>query len=78
MDYVTQQYKLFPCIATCFAMRFSAGWLWEMYNNVTSELEAGDLERLPEVCSIALNSAFHKSLNAAVVSCDEKIDINRI
>lgn len=49
LDYRTQQYKLFPSIATSIAMTFSANWLWNMYNNVTSELEQGDLERLPEV-----------------------------
>lgn len=49
MDYVTQQYKLFPNLAACFAFRMSADWIWEMYNNVTSELDQGELERLPEV-----------------------------
>lgn len=27
-----------------------ADWIWEMYNNVTAELDQGELERLPEVC----------------------------
>lgn len=49
MDYRTQQVKLFPNIAAVFCFRFAALWLWNMYNNVTSELEGGDLERLPEV-----------------------------
>ncbi|XP_067010660.2 acyl-coenzyme A oxidase 1 [Anabrus simplex] len=53
IDYRTQQYKLFPNIAACFAMKFSALWLWDMYNNVTSELEAGDTERLPELHAIS-------------------------
>ncbi|XP_049804071.1 probable peroxisomal acyl-coenzyme A oxidase 1 [Schistocerca nitens] len=53
IDYVTQQYKLFPNIALYFALRFSANWLWEMYNSVTSELESGDLERLPELHAIS-------------------------
>lgn len=50
MDYVTQQYKLFPNLAACYALRLSADWIWEMYNNVTAELDQGELERLPEVC----------------------------
>lgn len=49
MDYVTQQYKLFPNLAACFAFRMCADWIWEMYNNVTAELDQGELERLPEV-----------------------------
>uniref|UniRef100_A0A1B6GE28 Acyl-coenzyme A oxidase n=1 Tax=Cuerna arida TaxID=1464854 RepID=A0A1B6GE28_9HEMI len=53
IDYRTQQYKLFPSIATSLAMLFSANWLWDMYNNVNSELEQGDLERLPELHAMA-------------------------
>lgn len=49
MDYVTQQYKLFPHLAAFFAFNLSAAWVWEMYNNVTAELDQGELERLPEV-----------------------------
>ena len=49
LEYKTQQYKLFPHIGTALAMIFVAKWLWDMYNNVSSELEQGDLERLPEV-----------------------------
>lgn len=33
----------------CLAYKFAASWLWEVYNNVTSELEQGNLEQLPEV-----------------------------
>lgn len=49
IDYVTQQYKLFPNIATCFAFQYAATWLWDTYNNVTGELETGNLGNLPEV-----------------------------
>lgn len=51
MDYVTQQYKLFPAIATVFAIKSSATWLWDVYNNVTKDLDQGDLDKLPEVRS---------------------------
>ncbi|KAJ9577675.1 hypothetical protein L9F63_005755, partial [Diploptera punctata] len=53
MDYMTQQYKLFPNLATCFALRFNANWLWNMYNSVTAELEEGDLDRLPELHALS-------------------------
>lgn len=35
-----------------FAYKFAASWLWDVYNDVTSQLEQGDLERLPEVKKI--------------------------
>ncbi|XP_065349272.1 probable peroxisomal acyl-coenzyme A oxidase 1 [Cloeon dipterum] len=53
MDYLTQMYKLFPYIATVYALKFSAQWLWNMYNDVTAKIDAGDLELLPELHSIA-------------------------
>lgn len=49
LDYQTQQYKIFPVIAMSLAYKFAASWLWDVYNDVTSQLELGDLERLPEV-----------------------------
>lgn len=53
LDFRTQQYKLLPNVAACLAMNFSANWLWDMYNNVNSELEQGDMERLPELHAMA-------------------------
>lgn len=53
MNYVTQQYKLFPNLAACFAFRMSADWIWTMYNNVTAELDQGEMERLPELHALA-------------------------
>ncbi|XP_045771180.1 probable peroxisomal acyl-coenzyme A oxidase 1 [Maniola jurtina] len=53
IDYLTQQHKLLVGIATVHAFRMSADWLWLMYNNVTAELEAGDMERLPELHALS-------------------------
>ncbi|KAJ0182752.1 hypothetical protein K1T71_002121 [Dendrolimus kikuchii] len=53
LDYVTQQHKLFIGIASVHAFKLSADWLWNMYNNVTEELEAGDLDRLPELHALS-------------------------
>uniref|UniRef100_A0A1B6C2C4 Acyl-coenzyme A oxidase n=1 Tax=Clastoptera arizonana TaxID=38151 RepID=A0A1B6C2C4_9HEMI len=71
LDYRTQQYKLFPNIASSIAMTFSANWLWNMYNNVTSELEQGDLERLPELhaMSCCLKAVTTSDAAAAVELC---------
>ncbi|XP_050423855.1 probable peroxisomal acyl-coenzyme A oxidase 1 [Adelges cooleyi] len=53
MDYQTQQYKLFPLIATGLAYKFVANWLWEAYNEVTSELDRGNVDLLPELHAMA-------------------------
>ncbi|KAK5639615.1 hypothetical protein RI129_012107 [Pyrocoelia pectoralis] len=53
IDYITQQHKLFPIISTYFAFHYCATWLWDMYNNVNSELEAGQLNQLPELHALA-------------------------
>ncbi|XP_047985323.1 probable peroxisomal acyl-coenzyme A oxidase 1 [Leguminivora glycinivorella] len=53
LDYVTQQHKLAIGIATVHALRLSAAWIWNMYNNVTAELDAGDMERLPELHALS-------------------------
>ncbi|XP_076261725.1 acyl-CoA oxidase 1 [Rhynchophorus ferrugineus] len=49
LNYVTQQHKLFPNIATCFALQYAANWLWDVYNEVNSQLETGQLDNLPEL-----------------------------
>jgi len=49
LDYQTQQYKLFPVIATSLVYKFAATWLWDEYTTVMSELEYGELSNLPEV-----------------------------
>lgn len=49
IDHITQQYKIFPQIAKVFVIKLTADNLWDMYNQVTSELDRGDLDRLPEV-----------------------------
>nr|CAI5843398.1 unnamed protein product [Callosobruchus analis] len=53
LDFVTQQYKLFPNIASCFAFQYAATWLWDTYNNITEELETGQLDNLPELHATA-------------------------
>ncbi|KAG7200556.1 hypothetical protein KM043_001117 [Ampulex compressa] len=53
IDYVTQQYKLFPNLAACFAFRMLADWIWDIYNNVNAEMDQGELERLPELHALS-------------------------
>lgn len=53
IDHVTQQYKIFPAIAKVIVFKITAEFLWEMYNQVTSDLDKGDLERLPELHALS-------------------------
>ncbi|XP_060528375.1 probable peroxisomal acyl-coenzyme A oxidase 1 [Cylas formicarius] len=53
MDYRTQQQKIFPYIATCFAFQYVGDWLWNVYNEVNAELDTGKLENLPELHSLS-------------------------
>lgn len=50
---MTQQYKLFPNLAACFAFRMLADWIWDIYNNVNAEMDQGELERLPELHALS-------------------------
>lgn len=53
INYITQQHKIFPNLAACFAFRMAADWIWNMYNNVTAELDQGELDRLPELHALS-------------------------
>ncbi|ETN61709.1 acyl-CoA oxidase [Anopheles darlingi] len=53
IDHLTQQYKLFPTIARSIVFKLAADNLWQMYTQVTAELDQGNLERLPELHAIA-------------------------
>ncbi|KAL7046205.1 hypothetical protein ACKWTF_002509 [Chironomus riparius] len=53
IEHVTQQYKIFPAIAKVIVFKITAEFLWDMYNQVTHDLDKGDLERLPELHAIS-------------------------
>lgn len=53
IDHVTQQYKLFPSLANVIVFKLASDYLWDLYNQVTHELEGGNLDRLPELHAIA-------------------------
>lgn len=59
LDYQTQQYKLFPFIATSIVYKVAAKWLWDKYSNVSSELGRGELNQLPEVSTQGFFFKFH-------------------
>ncbi|VVC95919.1 unnamed protein product [Leptidea sinapis] len=53
LDYATQQHKLFIGIATSHAYTLLAYWLWDIYTSFKKDLESGNLDRLPELHSLA-------------------------
>lgn len=53
IDHVTQQYKVFPNIAKVIIFQLTGDYIWNLYNQVTSELDKGQLERLPELHAVS-------------------------
>ncbi len=53
IEHVTQQYKVFPAIAKVIVFHITAEFLWEKYNEVTHDLDSGNLERLPELHALS-------------------------
>lgn len=53
IEHVTQQFKIFPAIAKVLVFHITAEFLWEKYNEVTHDLDKGDLERLPELHALS-------------------------
>lgn len=53
MDHTTQQLKVFPIIAKAIVFKANGENIWNLYNNVTHEIEKGELERLPEMHALS-------------------------
>ncbi|XP_007437683.1 peroxisomal acyl-coenzyme A oxidase 1-like isoform X1 [Python bivittatus] len=49
LDYQTQQYKLFPLLATAYAFHFVGAYMKDTYRRITGNINEGDLSELPEV-----------------------------
>eukprot|EP00250_Pteridium_aquilinum_P017481 c2364_g1_i1 orf=79-2094(+) len=58
LDYMTQQHRLFPLLATAYAYRFLGKWMAWLYSDVMARLESKDFSTLPEVhaCTAGLKS----------------------
>lgn len=50
LDFQTQQYKLFPLLATAYAFQFVGAYMKETYHRINEDIGQGDLSELPEVC----------------------------
>lgn len=53
IDHVTQQMKIFPAIAKVIAIKSAADNLFQLYLDITGEVERGNLSRLPELHSLS-------------------------
>lgn len=49
LDFQTQQYKLFPLLATAYAFHFVGAYMKETYHRINEDIGQGDLSELPEV-----------------------------
>lgn len=55
LDYQTQQYKLFPLLATAYAFQFVGAYIKNTYRRISGDISDGDLSELPEVlCPLIL------------------------
>ncbi|ELW68301.1 Peroxisomal acyl-coenzyme A oxidase 1 [Tupaia chinensis] len=48
LDFQTQQYKLFPLLATAYAFQFVGAYMKETYHRINEGIGQGDLSELPE------------------------------
>ena len=49
LDYQTQQYKLFPLLATAYAFTFVGQYMKQTYHRISGDIHEGDFSELPEV-----------------------------
>ncbi|XP_068177420.1 peroxisomal acyl-coenzyme A oxidase 1 isoform X2 [Antennarius striatus] len=53
LDYQTQQYKLFPLLATAYAFHFVSQYMKETYHRISGDISGGDFSELPELHALA-------------------------
>ncbi|XP_066470200.1 peroxisomal acyl-coenzyme A oxidase 1 isoform X1 [Tiliqua scincoides] len=53
LDYQTQQYKLFPLLATAYAFHFVGAYMKNTYQRITGDISRGDLSELPELHALS-------------------------
>ncbi|KAL1006051.1 hypothetical protein UPYG_G00067240 [Umbra pygmaea] len=53
LDYQTQQYKLFPLLATAYAYSFVGQYMNQVYHRITGDISQGDYSELPELHALS-------------------------
>lgn len=71
LDYMTQQSRLFPLLATAYAYRFLGEWMAWLYSDVMARLEGKDFSTLPEVhaCTAGLKSITTSATADGIEEC---------
>lgn len=71
IDYLTQQSRLFPLLATAYAYRFLGEWMAWLYSDVMARLESKDFSTLPEVhaCTAGLKSITTSTTADGIEEC---------
>ncbi|XP_005993285.1 peroxisomal acyl-coenzyme A oxidase 1 isoform X2 [Latimeria chalumnae] len=71
LDYQTQQYKLFPLLATAYAFHFVGEYMKQTYHRITGDINQGDLSQLPELhaLSAGLKAFTTWVANAGIEQC---------
>lgn len=64
LDFQTQQYKLFPLLATAYAFHFVGRYMKETYLRINESIGQGDLSELPDVRTAALSSLSYSTTDA--------------
>ncbi|XP_069809763.1 peroxisomal acyl-coenzyme A oxidase 1 isoform X1 [Dendropsophus ebraccatus] len=53
LDFQTQQYKLFPLLATAYAFQFVGSYMNQTYHRITGDIQQGNLSELPELHALS-------------------------
>ncbi|XP_059764212.1 peroxisomal acyl-coenzyme A oxidase 1 isoform X3 [Balaenoptera ricei] len=71
LDYQTQQYKLFPLLATAYAFQFVGAYMKETYHRINEDISQGDLSELPELHALAagLKAFTSWTTNTGIEAC---------
>ncbi|KAM7145870.1 peroxisomal acyl-coenzyme A oxidase 1 isoform 2-T2 [Macrochelys suwanniensis] len=71
LDYQTQQYKLFPLLATAYAFHFVGAYMKQTYHRITGDINQGDLSELPELHALTagLKAFTSWTANAGIEEC---------
>ncbi|XP_041789768.1 peroxisomal acyl-coenzyme A oxidase 1 isoform X1 [Chelmon rostratus] len=71
LDYQTQQYKLFPLLATAYAFTFVGQYMKQTYHRISGDINEGDFSELPELhaLSAGLKAFTTWTANAGIEVC---------
>ncbi|XP_036966945.1 peroxisomal acyl-coenzyme A oxidase 1 isoform X2 [Acanthopagrus latus] len=71
LDFQTQQYKLFPLLATAYAFIFVGQYMKNTYSRISGDINQGDFSELPELhaLSAGLKAFTTWTANAAIEVC---------